>query len=164
MTAGEMANGNISLRPWLMTIDEKEIETVVVTAIVNGPYLVGRAEMLGTNSSPVRGALACAMMTALFRLPLDRVWALVEDAWTRIDGEPPPAETRQQGIQLIADRMAQELSDFCPSGCKRIESGDRLIDERKSFNWWKRFSLPDDENLRSRETTGVGTTNRYETE
>jgi hypothetical protein len=149
LTAGEMANGNIRLRPWLMTVDKDELESIVVLAIVNGLYLIGRAERLGTNSSPIRGALACTLMTAMVRLPFDRVWELIEESWSWVDGEPPPPEMQRDAVQVIADRMALELADFCPSGCERVSSEVHFLSERESRYWWKRFRLPDDETYKA---------------
>ncbi|MCI0352100.1 MAG: restriction endonuclease [Acidobacteriales bacterium] len=144
LAAGEVANGNLNLRPWMMLLSDDELKSAVVLGIVNAFHLLLRAERLGTDTTPIEGALANTVMTALHRLPFEEFWSLIGNLWSFAEGEQPPAQLRQAALHCAVDRMAVELADVCSTDCPRVTCDYGVVSDGERLNYWKRFRLRDD--------------------
>lgn len=144
LIAGEIANGDLSVRPWSQGVDNRELLLSFAECLVNLPAFILRSERGGCGQSTLLRAVGHVLMVALHRLTLEAVWGLIEDAY-RFFGMEQSEERREltvMSLEPVVAGVVAELRRACVSHCERVHVID-YPEEHHPWVYWLRFAPPD---------------------
>jgi hypothetical protein len=133
VVASEAANGDLSIRSWLVDRSKKEVESALECLMRNVGQLYDRAERLGSHANRLLDASAYVTLTALNALGAKRA-ARVIQAVTSVD--PLLSSTVLPAVLRVAQI---ELGDVCAGRCTRIALDPLKLTEEEIDGYWKRF-------------------------
>jgi len=142
--AGEIVNGNIEKRPWLIKINPDDLAELVVLAVVNTAPLWYKAVKFGIDAESIIKMTSYIIMFALIHLPFDVFSKIVNNPWSFIEGRSISEEARNYILKPILWRIKTELGDVCSDGCTRISTDPLLLlDDFCRDNYLRRFVPPE---------------------
>lgn len=142
----EVANGDINRRAWAAAVDGTELYAAFASALVNGPYLLNRARLMGAKFDYYTAALAYLLLGLMLRFDAEKVSHLVEASWKIFDREEWPAKVKELFIEPVLNHLEDEMFDLCLHPCRRVSAGPRLT-ENEIKNYRARFTVRDDPEL-----------------
>ena len=139
LTAGEIANGDISVRSWLRQLNVEGLLETVAATIGNFVYLIHRSNLTGTDHNVIAKAAAQIIMTGFAYLPegmLDDVIQSPLSLMTKKNGGAHAEKLNEMISSWLVDAVRSDLRDACSKDCTRV-SRDR--DGTESADLWTRL-------------------------
>lgn len=118
LAVSEVANGDVSLRPWAMVVDNEELSLAVQALLLNGKSLSERAWYAGANTSAVFDGLAYLYAAGLLHLPPKRFLKIVAETERR-DGHEAERKEQRFSALLLTERVVDEAVALFFGGCSR---------------------------------------------
>jgi hypothetical protein len=140
--SGEMANGNISKRPWSQTVDNEFLIQSLSTGVLNAMYFYSRSENAGINEYPYTRAMAYLSLACLDRFSLDLIWDLFDKAWDWGGVPEAPKDIKTMVTGVIIQQLHNELADVCMSDCVRVSADPIFLKEEEIQHYWDRLGDP----------------------
>lgn len=153
--ASELANGDVTRRPWPLLFDEETILDALKTALVNAPYFCVRATELGTDQAGYIDSCGYLVLVAISETSAAQVAELLKGCWKGIGSPEQQGAIRDVVLEPILRSLAGELQDVCTSDCSRVLHDRRLLSEGEVDSYWKRLDLPQDEEEETEESHWV---------
>ena len=140
----EIANGEITRRPWGVFIPTDLTLNVLGGGLLNLIPFCLRADRAGVDQRPYIRGIAYLVLVAIHRFSAGEVHHLLQSVWDRSSKQILPAEHRDIAISPVLDQLTVELLDVCGSDCVRVSPPGRLTWEQIE-HYWERLRLPSTE-------------------
>jgi hypothetical protein len=140
VVAGELTNGDISKRSWLMSSERELLAEVIFYMYINTPPLLLRAHKYGVNLDIITRIVAFIIQSSLLYLPFETVSKLIfEPEKFLIKDDTFNDELKQFILGPVLWRICTELEDVCLDDCQRISSEPILLSKKEIDNYWYRL-------------------------
>jgi len=144
LTVSEVANGDPAERPWPVAATADALEKGLLNSVVNGGYLLGRAERSGTSPRALLNGLSYFFLTACLRLPASDVQTILDRCGDFVEHPAPPREALRAFATTLVARAFGLLEEYCLADCNRVSFTDRpLPGKADARSFWTRFTAPD---------------------
>jgi hypothetical protein len=138
LMAGERANGDLSVRPWVTTLGQDGLMEVLGIGLQNAFYLLKTSSDRGTAFEPIAGALGYLLGAALLHVSGDQLAKFIEECWRDRGVVGDLAPLHEQLVGPIVNDLANDMFEACASDCERVL---RVGNERGSppSSFWGNF-------------------------
>jgi hypothetical protein len=147
--ANEFANGDISKRPWVTTLDEEALLGTLSIGFLNVGYLFLRGSHAGTDQRILIRTYAYLLLAALEVLTPERLESLVVDSLTHGKTDEFPDDIKGMLLLPVIGQLQGEMQDICSADCSRImilkKSKDVTTDRDEIEDYWLRLEPRGDE-------------------
>jgi hypothetical protein len=125
LVAKEFAGGNITYRPWGVTLGASSVQAVLAIGIYNVTYLVLRGSKAGIDQRIIHRAFAYLILAALDSSSATDIAELILVSLNRGEDELFPEQFQNLVLSPILNQLLSEMQDVCASKCRRMISTDR---------------------------------------
>lgn len=125
LIANELANGQITHRPWGAGFDVRSVAQVLSFGLQNVPYLFIRSTKAGIDQKILYRTFAYLILVALDSLPAETVSGIIEESLTRGGEVSFPDDVYEVLLMPIVDQLQSEMQDICGEDCSRIHLSRR---------------------------------------
>jgi Restriction endonuclease len=153
--ASECATGDLAKRPWGSIIPLDRLALVFLEALVNGFYLMFRADAAGVRFEPVVDALAHLLTHLIARFEPAAIARVTEGSFDAAeDLSDLPEELKRMIIDPVVRRVYQQVANACLADCRRVSGGGRsLLPKAEPASFWQRFQTPPETEVEERDSS-----------
>jgi hypothetical protein len=143
--ASELANGDVTRRPWPLLFDQGRVLEALKSALINAPYFCVRATELGNDQAGYLGACGYLILAAISETSATQVSDIIGGCWEGLGSQEQQRVIRDVVVEAVLTNLVGELQDVCTSDCSRVISDRRFLSESEVDSYWKRLDLPESE-------------------
>jgi hypothetical protein len=142
LVVSEIANGDISRRPWAILWETERVLSVLAHAVLNLIFFCVRAENVGVEQRPYIKGVAYLTLAAIYRSSASVVTRLFENVWDDSGPMKLPKSAREVVLEPVLNQLSSEIRDVCVDDCVRISTDPIELTERERDRYWQRLRLP----------------------
>lgn len=142
VTSGEITNGTIGRRPWLLCFDDVQLLRILTLSLTNMPYLVNRAIGFGIDPDRIARIVCHILLSAIHRIKPEDVLSVLQAPWLEAKGKTESERLKKWLLMPVLGRILSEVGDVCVSDCTRVDMDRALLSEDEVNNYWDQLRMP----------------------